>query len=65
MVTELFDRETLVTEMVAGISVPASRDRVPSAISLRLAFELDTHAGEYRLQVAGFQPVRLWIESDK
>lgn len=61
-VTQLFERETLVMGLPSPIRVMATGPAgAPTALATRLAFEVPEAAGEYRLRVTGFVPVRIWV----
>ena len=60
-VTEMFDRETLIMGAPAPITIPIPETGTPDGLSVRLVFELPDDAGEYRLRITGFVPVRIWL----
>jgi hypothetical protein len=61
-VTQLFERETLVMGLPSPIRVMATGPAgAPTALATRLAFEVPEAAGEYRLRVTGFVPIRIWV----
>jgi len=60
-VTEVFGRETLILGMPAPFSVPTSQVNGATSLAYKLAFEIPDGAGEYRLLVEGFVPVRIWV----
>jgi dipeptidyl aminopeptidase/acylaminoacyl peptidase len=61
-VTEVFGQETLIL----GTPAPESLQPGGSTPStFRLAFEIPDQAGEYRLLVEGFQPVRIWVPASE
>jgi dipeptidyl aminopeptidase/acylaminoacyl peptidase len=61
-VTQLFERETLVMGVPSPIRITATGPAgAPTALATRLAFEVPEAAGEYRLSVTGFVPVRIWV----
>jgi dipeptidyl aminopeptidase/acylaminoacyl peptidase len=61
MVTEAFGRETLAVETAGLVTIPVPQSGSPTAFTLRLAFEISDEPAEYRLRVAGFPPVRVWV----
>ena len=61
VVTELFGRPTLASDSASVFNVPAPRQGAPAALRLTLAFEVSPEPAEYRLRVAGFAPVRIWV----
>jgi dipeptidyl aminopeptidase/acylaminoacyl peptidase len=60
-ITEIFGRDALASEAISTISVSQPETGLSTALSLRLAFEIGEESAEYRLEVDGFQPVRIWI----
>lgn len=61
-VTQLFERETLVMGLPSPIRIMATGPAgAPTALATKLAFEVPEAAGEYRLRVTGFVPVRIWV----
>ncbi len=60
-VTEVLGRETLILGMPGPVSVPISQVDGATSLAYRLAFEIPDGAGEYRLLVEGFGPVRIWV----
>jgi dipeptidyl aminopeptidase/acylaminoacyl peptidase len=59
--TEVLGRETLILGMPEPVSVPTSQVDGATSLAYRLAFEILDGAGEYRLLVEGFAPVRIWV----
>jgi dipeptidyl aminopeptidase/acylaminoacyl peptidase len=59
--TELFGRETLIMGSLGAITIPVPESGAPAALTVRLAFEVPDEAGEYRLRIIGFVPVRIWV----
>lgn len=60
-VADFLGRRRLMTEAMATISVPLPQRGPPTGLILTLAFEIPEHAGEYRLLVNEFGPVRIWV----
>jgi hypothetical protein len=60
-VTEVLGRETLILGMPEPVSVPRPEGDAATTLDYRLAFEIPDGAGEYRLLVEGFRPVRIWV----
>ncbi|UCC47427.1 MAG: S9 family peptidase [Gemmatimonadota bacterium] len=60
-ITEIFGRDALASEAISTISVTQPQAGASTALSLRLAFEIREESAEYRLEVEGFQPVRIWV----
>ncbi|UCC74301.1 MAG: S9 family peptidase [Gemmatimonadota bacterium] len=59
--TQVLGRETLILGMPEPVSVPTSQVDGATSLTYRLAFEIPDGAGEYRLLVDGFGPVRIWV----
>jgi dipeptidyl aminopeptidase/acylaminoacyl peptidase len=59
--TEVLGRETLILGMPGPFSIPTSQVHGATSLAYRLAFEIPHGAGEYRLLVEGFGPVRIWV----
>ena len=60
-ITEIFGRDALASEAISTISVTQPETGPSTVLSLRLAFEIAEGSAEYRLDVDGFQSVRIWI----
>jgi dipeptidyl aminopeptidase/acylaminoacyl peptidase len=60
-VTEMFALETLIMGAPAPITLAIPEAGPPDTLSVRLVFELPDDAGEYRLRITGFVPVRIWL----
>jgi dipeptidyl aminopeptidase/acylaminoacyl peptidase len=60
VVTEIFGREALASDSTTLMSI-APPTTGTSLVSLRLAFEVPHAAAEYRLRIAGFAPIRIWV----
>jgi dipeptidyl aminopeptidase/acylaminoacyl peptidase len=59
--TEVLGMETLILGMPEPVSVPTSQVDGATSLAYRLAFEILDGAGEYRLLVEEFAPVRIWV----
>jgi Zn-dependent peptidase ImmA (M78 family) len=46
---------------LGAITIPVPESGAPAALTVRLAFEVPDEAGEYRLRIIGFVPVRIWV----
>jgi dipeptidyl aminopeptidase/acylaminoacyl peptidase len=62
-VARLIGSEILVNDSTTVVSVPSPQ--AASAVSVRLAFQVPDPAAEYRLRIAGFAPVRIWIPGER
>ena len=60
VVTEIFGREALAGDSTTLMSI-APPTTGTSLATLRLAFEVPHAAAEYRLRIAGFAPIRIWV----
>jgi dipeptidyl aminopeptidase/acylaminoacyl peptidase len=59
--TEVLGWETLILGMPEPVSVPTSQVDGATSLTYGLAFEIPDGAGEYRLLVEGFAPIRIWV----
>jgi dipeptidyl aminopeptidase/acylaminoacyl peptidase len=59
--TEVLGKETLILGTPEPLSIPTSQVDGATSLAFRLAFEIPDGAGEYRLLVEGFAPVRIWV----
>lgn len=65
-VTELFGNETLIMGLPSTVRVSVDSTAAPTALRVRLAFEISDEAAEYRLRIIGFVPIRIWVaEGDR
>ncbi len=60
-VTEIFGRETLILGDPGPVSVPTPQPGAAPKLTFHLAFEISDAPAEYRLNVEGFGPVRIWL----
>lgn len=63
--TALFGHETLIMGEPGSINISVPEGEAPTAVTVRLAFEIPDEAGEYRLRVTGFVPVRIWVPANE
>ncbi len=63
IVTEVFGRVTLSSD--SAVVVPLQPARGADAAAIKLAFDIPTGPAQYRLRVAGFAPVRIWIGQER